>query len=59
MIPTSPGNYHYSDPIGGPAQAVLVCDVDGELIAVFPSLDGDEAGEVPVADMAGDFERMP
>ena len=56
MKPTQPGKYTYVDPIGGPPQRVHVDEVGGDLVAVFaPDAGDDDAGLVPVSDMAGEF----
>lgn len=55
MIPTEPGSYVFHDLIGAPPQKLPVRESDGELVAVFVGDDG-EAVEIPVADMAGEFE---
>lgn len=56
--PTRPGPYRFQDAIGGPAQAIEVVEVEGELVARFPPADGDAGDDVPVADMAGRFEPI-
>lgn len=54
--PNRPGPYRFQDAIGGPAQTIEVIEVDGELLARFPAADGDDGADVPVADIAGEFE---
>lgn len=56
---TEPGPYEYLDPIGAPPQRVDVRrDEAGQLIAFFAAIEGDdEVGEIPVADMAGEFRK--
>lgn len=55
--PTLPGWYEYLDAIGGPAQRIQVLRKDGELVARFHPIEGDEEGaELPVADISGTFE---
>jgi hypothetical protein len=57
--PYAPRWYDYLDAIGGPAQRIQVLQQDGELFARFPAIEGDEEpGEIPVADMAGDFQQV-
>jgi hypothetical protein len=53
----TPGLYDYIDPIGGPPQRIQVREDDGQLVARFESIEGDdEAADVPIADMAGEFK---
>lgn len=55
--PTVPGWYDFLDAIGGPAQRIEVVQQDGELVARFTGIEGDdEVAEVPVAEMAGRFQ---
>lgn len=56
-LPTAPGPYLYTDPIGGPPQKILVRDDAGQLVAFFEGLEGDEGAEIPIADMSGTFQR--
>jgi hypothetical protein len=55
MTPTKPGQYRFLDAIGAPPQVIQLVEVAGELLAVFPPLDGNRGAEIPVADMQGTF----
>ena len=58
-VPAAPGTYHFLDEMGGPPQPIDVIQLDGELVARFSSADGDEAADLPVRDLAGQFLRRP
>lgn len=53
-MPTAPGPYWYTDPIGSPRERVDVLRDGNTLVARFIDDDGDP-DLVPVADMAGEF----
>jgi hypothetical protein len=56
---TLPGLYDFLDTIGGTAQRIQVLQQDGELVARFSGIEGDDqVGDVPVVDMAGTFKPV-
>jgi hypothetical protein len=59
MTPKTPGQYLYTDPIGGEPQCVDLVDDEGVLAVRFAGMDEDDGEDIPLEDLPGDFQPLP